>query len=81
MNKTNFFLYSKNPSKMKQAVEVFNLFMKDVPYYIYFTNLTIEENRTKLSEIMDAFRENFDKIQNNFNFLVVDNEKVKNILN
>jgi hypothetical protein len=81
MQKTNFVYYSNHQFKTKQGLEILNLYFKDVPYYLLFSNLKIEKNREKLNEIINIFRENIGagKIDENFAFVVVDNEKVKNI--
>lgn len=77
MTKADFFYYSNHTFKMKQGLEILNLYFKDQPYYLYFTNLKNEENRKKLEEILQIFRESLKKnlIKDNFAFVVVDNEK------
>ena len=77
LEKTNFIYYSNHSFKMKQGLEIFNLYFKDTPYYLYYTNLKIEANRNKLNEILEIFKENLGNIKENFAFVVVDNEKVK----
>jgi hypothetical protein len=76
MNKTNFFYYSNHTFKTKQGLEILNLYFKDIPYYLFFTNLKIEENRNKLNEILAIMKDNFSNIKQNFAFVVVDNQKV-----
>lgn len=76
LRRTNFVYYSNHSFHKKQGLEIFNLYFKDIPYYLYFTNLKDDNNKNKLVDILDIFRENLDGIKNNFVFVVVDNEKV-----
>ena len=76
LSKTNFFFYSNHSFRMKQALEILNLYFKDIPYYLYITNLKTKENKLKLNEIIEVFKDNLDEIKNNFALVVVDNEKV-----
>ena len=74
--KVNFMFYSNHGFKTKQGLEIFNLYFKDIQYYLLFTNLKVENNREKLNEIISIFKDNFNNIKENFAFVVVDNEKV-----
>lgn len=78
MNEADFVYYANSPFKRKQGIEILNLYFKDTPYYLYYTNLKFENNRKKLVEIMNIFKEelNNNRIKENFAFVVVDNEKV-----
>jgi hypothetical protein len=78
MKSSDFIYYSNHQFKTKQGLEILNLYFKDVPYYLLFSNLKIEKNREKLNEIISIFKENIagGKIDENFAFVVVDNEKV-----
>ena len=77
LKRTNFVYYSNHSFKKKQGLEIFNLYFKDIPYYLYYTNLKDDHNKKRLVDILDTFRENLEKINKNFVFVVVDNEKVK----
>lgn len=77
ISKANFFYYSNHTFKMKQGLEILNLYFKDIPYFLYFTNLKSEINKKKLNEILEIFNKNLDKINDNFALVIVDNEKVK----
>jgi hypothetical protein len=78
LRKTDFVYYSNHSFKKKQGIELFNLYFKEIPYYLFFTNLKEDTNKKRLVEILDVFRENIDLdlIKDNFVFVVVDNEKV-----
>jgi hypothetical protein len=70
-----FFYYSNTAFKQKQGIEVFNLFFKDIPYFLYFTNLKDPKNRGKLSELMKVFLQHKNEFKEPFSFIVMDNDK------
>lgn len=80
INLTNFILYTNNSFKKKQGLEVLNLFFKDIPYYLLYTNLREKENRQGMIDILNIFKEEFPKFKENFAFIVVDNERVIEVI-
>jgi hypothetical protein len=81
LNKTNFILYSNNAFKKKQGLEILNLYFKDIPYYLLFTDLTQKENIEKMMYFMNILKNEINNNNNifneNFAFVVIDNKKVK----
>lgn len=78
LNKADFFFYSSHNFKEKQGLEIFNLYFKDLSFYLFYTNLKLDSNRKLLSNIIDSFKSNINLLKENFAFVVLDNEKVFN---
>lgn len=67
--------------RKKQGMEVLNLYFKDIPYYLLYTNLKEEANRIFLERIFSSMKEKASSFTDTFAFIVVDNEKnKKNVL-
>ncbi len=76
MSKINFVFYSSHNFKKKQGLEIFNLYFKNIPYYLYYTNLKDEKNKKEYLNLMGIFKNNFNIINKQFVLVVCDNEKV-----
>jgi hypothetical protein len=67
--------YLNFPLAEKSAIELLNLYLKEIPYYIFFTDLKFQENKEKLNEIHTIMKEEH-LLNSNFVFIVLDNSKV-----
>jgi hypothetical protein len=69
--------YTSSPFHQKQAIEILNLYFKDIPYYAFFTDLKYKENKEKLNEIYEYIKkEALGRSVENFIIVVLDNAKV-----
>jgi hypothetical protein len=78
IKKFNFMYYMNSPFHHKQAIEILNLYFKDIPYYAFFTDLKYNENKEKLEEIYKYIKEvlNKNKTFEKFVIVIFDNAKV-----
>ena len=77
IDKMNFMYYTNSPFRQKQAIEILNLYFKDIPYYAFFTDLKYKENKDKLNEIYKYIKEEMlARDSKKFVFVVLDNIKV-----
>lgn len=70
-----FFSYSSNGISKINALELFPMFYQDMPYYIFFTDMTLDKNRENLNKIFSELKKS--AVENNsdsyYQFMVVDN--------
>jgi hypothetical protein len=78
INDYEFIYYSNSSFNQKQAIEVLNLYFKDVPYYVLFTDLKYEENKQKFMNTLNIFKKAIKDgiLSDKFFFVVMDNSKV-----
>jgi hypothetical protein len=75
-SKLNFMYYIGAGFKKKQGVEILNLYFKDTPYYLLYTNLKNDLNKIKLNDMFQVFNSRLNDINENFAVVVIDNDKV-----
>ena len=67
-NNFTFYSYTNNAIGLLHGVELFPLFFKNIPYYIFFTDLSIESNKRTFEEVLT-------KTKMQQQIIVVDNDK------
>jgi hypothetical protein len=68
--------YIGSAFKIKQGMEVLNLYFKDTPYYLVYANLKEESHKAKFIELYATLKENLNIHHDNFSFVLIDHEKV-----
>lgn len=74
----NFYCYTNNSVGLLHGVELLPMFFKNIPYYLLFTDLSIDSNRNNFNSLKAIFSKYYSQsINHQFNSLliVIDNEK------